>query len=199
MNSRARPGGLVYFIKPAALDGPIKIGHSFCPENRLIGLSAWSPWPLQLIGAVKGDRKDERFLHHCFANCHSHREWFHPTPQLREAIEAILRAGTIDVVRADLKPIRSILPARKNSPDGTQRMSYRMRLYWVLRKLKRPPGMDGYFRLPKDVEAIMDRWHQGWRRPIQRPSPEEIGRLEAFIADPVDAVRVEREPLRVVA
>jgi hypothetical protein len=197
MSSRARPGGLVYFIKPVALDGPIKIGHSWCPENRLIGLTAWSPWPLHLIGAVKGEGKDERFLHQCFADCHSHREWFHSSARLREAIGRILQTGTIDAVRADLKPIGSIRPPRQNSPEGTRRMSYRMRIYWVLEKFRRASGKDCYFNLPADVDAIMDRWHPGFGRPIQSPNPEELARLEAFISNPTDVVRVERK-LRVV-
>jgi hypothetical protein len=198
MSSGTRSGGLIYFIKPAALDGPIKIGHSRCPEDRLINLSVWSPWPLHLIGAVKGGGKEERFLHQCFADCHSHREWFHSNVRLRETIDKILQAGTIDAVRADLKPTGSIRLPRHNSPEGTRRMSYRMRIYWVLEKLKRASGIDCYFKLPGDVEAIVDRWCKRWDRPtIQPPNPEEIARLEAFISNPIDAVRVEHK-LRVV-
>lgn len=197
MSARTR-AGLVYFIKPCGLDGPIKIGHSWCPADRVINLSAWSPWPLQLIGAVRAESKDERFLHSCFADCHSHREWFHSTPRLREVIAKIVEAGTIDAIRHDLKPIGSIRIARKNSPEATERMSYRMRIYWVLRKLERADGSPCYYQTPSDVDAIMDRWHQRWRRVAQQPTPEEIARLEAFISNPADAVRVERK-LRVVA
>jgi hypothetical protein len=185
-------------MKPAGLDGPIKIGHSWCPANRLVDLSAWSPWPLQLIGAVSGLGTDERWLHSCFADCHSHREWFHSTPRLRETIDKILKAGSIDAIRHDLKPIGSIRLPRKNSPETTRRMSYRMRIYWVLRKLERVAGPSCYYRQPSDIAAIVDRWHQAWRRPAQQPTPEEIARLEAFISNPADAIRVERQ-LRVVA
>jgi len=198
MSHRARQGGLVYFIKPAGLDGPIKIGHSWCPENRLLDLSAWSPWPLQLIGSVKGETKDERFLHQCFADCHSHREWFHSNPRLRDVIEQIMLAGTIDAIRSDLKPIGSIRPARKNSTERSLRMSYRMRIYWVFERLKKQSNGDCYFNPPSDVEKILERWHQGWRHPAQQPTQEEIARLEEFISNPIDVIRVERK-LRVVA
>jgi Meiotically up-regulated gene 113 len=197
MSARNR-AGLVYFMKPAGLDGPIKIGFSWCPENRLIELSAWSPWPLEVIGSVKTTSKDERLLHACFADCHSHREWFHSTPRLRETINKILAAGSIDAVRGDLKPIGSIRRPRIGSPETARRGSYRMRIFWVCRKMDIASGGTCYFRTPSDVTAIIDRWHAGWRRKPQPPTADEIARLEAFISNPVDVVRHERK-LKVVA
>lgn len=198
MSAKPR-AGLVYFIKPAGLDGPIKIGHSWCPENRLIDLSAWSPWPLQLIGCIPGRGEDERFLHQCFADCHSHREWFHSTQRLRDTIDKILKAGNIEAIRADLKPIGSIRLPRKNSPESTKRMSYRMRVYWALQKLKKSATSPGYFKAPTDVSEIMDRWHQGYRRVAQQPTLEEIARLDAFLSNvSAEAVFVEIK-LKVVA
>src|SRR6266404_2823885 len=101
MNGYTAPK-LVYFLKPAGLDGPIKIGFSSGPIGRTLALSAWSPWPLELIGAVKGTSADENFLHQCFADCHSHREWFHPVPALREMISLIVASGSIEPARAVL-------------------------------------------------------------------------------------------------
>jgi len=200
MSHRSRKGGLVYFIKPARMDGPIKIGHSWCPQDRLISLTAWSPWPLELIGAVKAESKDERFLHACFADCHSHREWFHSTPRLREAIFRIVEAETIDVIRDELKPIGSIRSPRKNSPTGSRRLSYRMRIYWVLRKLDLRDGPACYYRAPEEIERIMTRWHRDYRSGTdpQDPMPSEIEALELFIANPANAIRRERK-LKVVA
>jgi len=195
----ARPRqGWVYFIKPIDMEGPIKIGHSWCPEDRLIDLSAWSPWPLHLIGSVKGETKDERFLHHCFADCHSHREWFHPNPLLCETIKTIIRAGTVDAIRSELRPIGSIRKPREKSPDARQRMSYRMRIYWIIRRLERASGPGLHFKMPPDVEGIMSRWNPGWRRKPQHPTDDELARLESFISNPIDVVRVEQK-LRVVA
>jgi hypothetical protein len=58
----------VYFIKPVGMDGPIKIGCSNIPEHRLVSLSMWSPFPLEIIGKTPGNLKDEGFLHRCFSD-----------------------------------------------------------------------------------------------------------------------------------
>ena len=108
----------IYFIKPVGHAGPIKIGTSVSPESRLHDLGAWSPLPLELIGAVEGSIADEFYLHRCFADCHSHREWFTPTPKLIASIEAILSAGTVDAVRSDLKPVGDRYPCYPAKQDG---------------------------------------------------------------------------------
>lgn len=100
----------IYFIKPIGHAGPIKIGTSVSPEGRIHDLGAWSPVPLELIGSVKGTISEEFYLHRCFADSHSHREWFNPTPKLLAAMEAILSAGTVDAVRGDLKPVGDRYP-----------------------------------------------------------------------------------------
>lgn len=100
----------IYFIKPVDQAGPIKIGTSVSPQLRLHEMGAWSPLPLEIIGVVEGTIADEFFLHRCFADCHSHREWFNQTVKLTATIEAILSAGTIDAVRRDLKPVGDRYP-----------------------------------------------------------------------------------------
>lgn len=127
---------LVYFIKPCGLDGPIKIGASKRPAIRVIDLAAWSPWPLELIGAIEGTTADERFLHRCFADCHSHREWFHSTPVLREAIRNILDQG-IQFARSTLVEKGSIRGNNPRSVEFKQRLSVRMKAYWVRHKEER--------------------------------------------------------------
>lgn len=98
----------VYFLRPTGLDGPIKIGCSWGPIGRAKKLSEHSPWPLELIGMVRGDYADERFLQRCFADCHWHREWFHPTPALMEMISKILECGSIEPARSTLVPTGDI-------------------------------------------------------------------------------------------
>lgn len=199
--SRGKKGALVYFIKPVGLDGPIKIGHSWCPANRLIDLGAWSPWPLELIGYVASPSEDERFLHRCFADCHSHREWFHSTPRLRETITQILDAGTIDAVRSGLIPLGSIRHTRVNTAIGTRRMSCRMRIYWALRRLDGRDAPYVYWRAPDEVGSIMGRWSKNYRTgaEAQDPSAEEMAILEAFIANPEATATRHERTLKVVA
>lgn len=69
------------------MEGPIKIGFSDQPERRLNELMMWSPFPLELVAMVPGDRTLEGMLHRAFSDAKSHWEWFHPVPDLLEAIE----------------------------------------------------------------------------------------------------------------
>jgi len=122
----------VYFIKPVGLDGPIKIGCSRIPADRLITLTLWSPFPLEIIGSTQGSYADERFLHQCFANWHSHAEWFHPASGLREEIARILERG-ISYARENLTPIGKIRHHTR-SEASKARMSKSMREAWAKRK-----------------------------------------------------------------
>lgn len=76
----------VYFMRAKFPDSPIKIGHSWMPEQRLMALTIWSPYPLEIILTIPGDIALERNIHNCFADCHSHCEWFKPSPRLTVAI-----------------------------------------------------------------------------------------------------------------
>lgn len=139
------PSTLVYFIKPSGLDGPIKIGSSERPMTRLMDLAAWSPWPLELIGTAQGTIADEHFLHKCFADCHSHREWFHSTPNLREAIQNIIAQG-IQFAHAQLVPKGNIRSSRKPfSLESRQKISVEMKGYWTRRKEQQRPDLAKIF------------------------------------------------------
>lgn len=96
----------VYFIQPQAPGAaPIKIGSSVNLQGRLEQLEIWSPYPLELLVAIPGDAKLERNIQGCFADCHSHREWFHPHQRLVDAIRA-LRRGVPVHEAIDLTDIR---------------------------------------------------------------------------------------------
>ena len=45
----------VYFIKPVGMEGPIKIGCSIMPTERLEGLAVWSPFPLEIVAAIQAE------------------------------------------------------------------------------------------------------------------------------------------------
>lgn len=174
----------VYFIKPIGMDGPIKIGCSAFTGRRLEDLAAWSPFPLELIGSAPGSVYDEHFLHACFAESHSHREWFHSTPALREAIKIALDAGSLEPLFTRLVPRGSI---RKNknfrdiwTPDQRLRVSYENRIRWAEQAL-RDSGIDAYFA-PAEIKAAMGRWARP-KRPV-RPSDEQIALIDRFLADP---------------
>lgn len=78
----------VYFIEAVGIDR-IKIGVSRDPEARVQQLSTGSPFPLNLLGKLRGGPELERQLQHQFAALHITGEWFHASQELR----AFLRQG----------------------------------------------------------------------------------------------------------
>lgn len=95
--STPRRGSFVYFIQAAS--GPIKIGTSFDPVNRLADLQTGMYEELSIIGLSMGDEKEESRLHRQFADDNLRGEWFSPSAELLEYIadcnEAIVRSPVI--------------------------------------------------------------------------------------------------------
>lgn len=87
--------GYVYFIKPIGLDGPIKIGWAVDPERRLRDMATGSPFPLEIIGVVRGEMSDERALHRHFDAFRYHREWFLYSPALRGHVNRVIAVGSV--------------------------------------------------------------------------------------------------------
>ncbi|MFS0736959.1 GIY-YIG nuclease family protein [Sphingomonas sp. 1P06PA] len=114
----------VYFIKPVGMDGPIKIGCSDQPENRLRSIMNWSPFPLEIVATTPGGFDLERALHGHFQNHFLRNEWFRPTPELR-ALIVKLAAGcpveeAIDLSAGDrLNRSKSGITARKQGVTVT--------------------------------------------------------------------------------
>ena len=102
---------LIYFLRPVGMVGPIKIGISADPVNRMRTFMTWSPFPLEVITTTAGDNKLERIIHNCFADAHSHCEWFHPVPRLLKAIEDI-KAGMPVAEAIDLNDQRGNVLSR---------------------------------------------------------------------------------------
>lgn len=122
----------VYFFRPRGMAGPIKIGCSTRPHQRIENFALWSPIPLELIGHVPGSMKDERYIQNCFAHLHLHHEWFDGKPDLLLAVENILEKG-VQYARDHLKPTGNIR-ARVRTPESRQKMSETMKRAWVRRK-----------------------------------------------------------------
>ena len=81
--------GFVYFIGALGCGSKIKIGHAVNPQSRMKQIQTWSPVDLVLLAAVPGDKRLERNIQDCFADCHSHGEWFLPTFRLARAIREL--------------------------------------------------------------------------------------------------------------
>lgn len=178
----------IYFFKPVGRKGPIKVGCSEAPKLRLETFAAWSPVPLVFIGMVPGTLKDEQFLHRCFADSHSHGEWFQATSEVVDAIERILAAGDFEKVRPTLVEKGSIRRKRKPAtPEWRLCRSYQCKIDWATRKLRKLDE-NGAWHAPEDVEGILTRWRRHIRIEMREggraPTKEELARLDEYLASP---------------
>lgn len=175
----------IYFIKPVGMPGPIKIGCSIIPAKRLMELSVWSPFELELVATALGGLDLERNIHDCFADAHSHREWFHPVPRLLKAIEQIKAGvGIADAIDLDAREGSIRAKARRTpwSAGRRQYMSFTLRAHAAQRRANRLEGRRD-LRLPEHIWAIIHRWARN--RETYTPTDADLAQLEALVADPV--------------
>lgn len=85
----------IYFVKPIAMDGPIKIGCSVEPKGRLVSLMSWCPFELEILATAPGGYAEEKRLHHKFAADHLRSEWFRTTNELLRFIDQVRTAGAL--------------------------------------------------------------------------------------------------------
>jgi hypothetical protein len=89
----------IYFIKPVGKRGPVKIGSSYYPEERLKQIQRDWFDQLELIGFVPGCVPDEIKLHYRLVRhrqrLHSHREWFRACDELDAVVRRIIELGFI--------------------------------------------------------------------------------------------------------
>jgi len=126
---------------------------------------------------VPGNFVLERNIQRCFADYHSHKEWFFPGERLLAAIAALKAGAKVEDV-IDLKDIRGDIHPARELRNGTEgRRSYMMRMSWAWRRL--PRG----FAAPEWADGPMNRWNAG--RKSVRPTPEEFAAIERYLADPI--------------
>lgn len=80
----------IYIIRPVGLAGPVKIGVSRMPMDRLSNFLKWSPLPLEIVADFPGTHRLEHNIHACLARSQSHWEWFHPTKEVVDFVEKII-------------------------------------------------------------------------------------------------------------
>lgn len=81
--------GYAYFIQ-ADVGGPVKIGWTVDPENRLDALQCGHPYTLKVRSLHLADRGLEGRLHKQFAAHRLRGEWFEPTPEMVEVGNVLL-------------------------------------------------------------------------------------------------------------
>ena len=84
-----RGDAYIYFIQAGDEKGPVKIGFSRNPDNRIVGLQISNAQTLTIIGLFYGAIAMEAKLHRKFAKARIRGEWFRPTADLIATAEAM--------------------------------------------------------------------------------------------------------------
>lgn len=87
--------GFIYFMRRADGVGPVKIGCSKWPADRLAMFTVWSPEPLEIITTAPGKFSDERRIHRQFEEFRLHSEWFEAAPQVLAMVAHVARNGVL--------------------------------------------------------------------------------------------------------
>jgi hypothetical protein len=104
----------VYFARPVGALGPIKIGMTRGPVERLRQLSVIEKRQIDFIHIMEGDGKLEHALFRCFADIHERGEWFKPHWRLIGFIEQ-LKSGVPVNEAIDLSDTRGHIFDYSNS------------------------------------------------------------------------------------
>lgn len=86
----------VYFVYADCAAPVVKIGRSQEAKWRLLTLQAQSPIPLALIGLVNAPAGAELALHSCFADEHSHCEWFYASERLLGFVGSLPKGAVVN-------------------------------------------------------------------------------------------------------
>lgn len=79
------PDAWIYFVGQQP-DGPVKVGYSKNPFDRMASLQTGNPRPLALIWVVEGDLGTERMIHEALAEHRLGGEWFRRVPAVFDFI-----------------------------------------------------------------------------------------------------------------
>lgn len=159
----------VYFLRPIGRSGPVKIGCSHVPLDRLAFFMAWAPEPLEIAAVYPGDHRVEHRFHALFKEYWSHREWFRAAPEITAAIAAI-NAGAFD---PETLPHRGVVNShRVFTAEDRVAFSCRSRLG----RLKWNSGLEE----PANVAASYSKI---FGTPEERDAA--VALIEAYLADPI--------------
>lgn len=124
--------GFVYFIQ-AEHGGPIKIGYSANPQNRLAALQTSSPWKLRILALTPGNRWDEDNLHRRLGAHHLRGDWFIDC----EAVLAALPGADQTEKSRLLELAESLTSALEEAKDRFRRDDYELGVIYLARAARR--------------------------------------------------------------
>lgn len=175
----------IYFLRPIGMDGPIKIGCSVTPAQRLRSVEIWSPLKLEIIASAPGIMRHENFLHHKFAANRLHGEWFTPSPALLGIINHVQATGELPELGIPNNPKewkafhetrKGNLP-RRNNAARLDKYRLTKRIHTAERRVFGFADRASY-RPDEIVRIIAD--YQGFGSPA--PTKEQLSIIEAYIA-----------------
>lgn len=172
---------MVYFLRPVGQDGPVKIGCSSAPANRLETFAAWSPVTLEIAASAPGGYAEEQRLHNAFAAQHSHGEWFHASPDLTLLVERVAAGDDFAVILDGLSFTGSIKKKILRKPWSDGRRAYHrelMRVHWAEKRAEALRGESLW--APDGVNSAINALH----REDRVPTAEEQASIDALVADP---------------
>lgn len=94
---------LVYFMRRADGVGPVKIGCTKFPVQRLAAQQLWSPEPLEIVASAEGSFKDEARLHREYADYRLHGEWFEASRPVLALLARVNATGVLPSPSVDDK------------------------------------------------------------------------------------------------
>lgn len=163
----------VYFIKPVGMIGPVKIGCSKSPDNRLSCLATWSPFALEIVASVEGDFLLERRFHAAFLHLHERREWFRWAPDLQLVIDQVAR-GEFDCAALPEPAYvsgRTVGSRRRWTPFQKERASLNSRVTALTRKTGYRCPHDPYDAMTRKDEAAVAVVHLFLSDPLAHGEP----------------------------
>jgi len=168
----------IYFIRPKASIGPIKIGCSEFPVFRLPELARWSPVALEIIHTMPGSFELERNIHCCLANSHSHAEWFNADDRVRAVVDGLLAGRDLSEV-LDLSRVEGTIRGRRWSAQKCAAKG----AFYAFAAAARQAGYRSNYTYPTPQLATIFKAME--RRPA---TDAELALIEAAMADPLGHV-----------
>lgn len=169
----------IYFLRRADGEGPVKIGCSQAPEERLATMMSWSPYPLAMLTKIAGDETLELRFHARLATSWSHGEWFSGTADALSVVDRVV-GGDFDFAELPEKGKRCVRPRDYRRVKWTDGMKLRSRL----QRLFSRSGI----REPDDVKAASEAFD------TLSPSEQVTARalIDAHLKNPTVRGQLER-------
>lgn len=169
----------VYFLKPIGMAGPIKIGCSNWPENRLKAVDIWSPFPLELLASAPGMNREEGRLHWRFRETRSHGEWFFASPDLLRLIDHVRLNGTLPPLEAEPRKWTDRKPVGPNRNRAASNAKRRLTLSIRMAEKQAYGRFYRDFR-PQWVKDAIATWQGPF---VPYPDAELVEKIEAYKAE----------------